>query len=366
MSADYFLPIQVPNGFLLTLVANEAAVLTIGDGGTLAGMAYQSPDSVAITGGVVALTGSLTLGPVSQTGYQDSYAVVLKAWQNGSLLPFTIRQDASSLSGGTQILGFFDYSGTRQMSIDSGGKLSVGSSVEMNATVSSPNAELKFNKYTTSNFGTLSFQTTTPSLGRQYLISHFSDNTLRITHDGPNDDLVINSSGNVGVGTSNPTAKLYVAGTFTVSGDLTLVAGSRMKTTSGGFVFEPADGFTYFDPNTKVAAIASGGFSVATDRGYGFTASNVAWDTVNVRLMWNASGKIEVNNGTTGSYRDLILRNLEATGVTKLGTYTIATLPDASTNVGCYVDVSDAAVGPGLARSNGTAWKIPNTNTTII
>lgn len=54
-----------------------------------------------------------------------------------------------------------------------------------------------------------------------------------------------------------------------------------------------------------------------------------------------------------------------AAGLLVLKTYTMATLPSASANNRAIIEVSDAADGPTVVRSNGTDWKILNTNTTV-
>lgn len=53
------------------------------------------------------------------------------------------------------------------------------------------------------------------------------------------------------------------------------------------------------------------------------------------------------------------------TGPLKLGSYTLATLPSAAAYNGYLIDVSNAAGGPKLCRSNGSAWQILNTTTTV-
>jgi len=67
----------------------------------------------------------------------------------------------------------------------------------------------------------------------------------------------------------------------------------------------------------------------------------------------------------SGTTLQLVGGKTTVSGPISIGSYTILTLPDAATYAGYYIDVSDAAAGAGLARSNGSAWKIPNTNVTI-
>jgi hypothetical protein len=52
-------------------------------------------------------------------------------------------------------------------------------------------------------------------------------------------------------------------------------------------------------------------------------------------------------------------------GPIRIGEYTLATLPSASTFNGCLILVTDATGGPKYCRSNGTVWQIINTTTTV-
>lgn len=52
-------------------------------------------------------------------------------------------------------------------------------------------------------------------------------------------------------------------------------------------------------------------------------------------------------------------------GPVKCGQYTLATLPSAAAFAGHEIDVTDAAGGPKRCRSDGSVWKILNTNTAV-
>lgn len=79
---------------------------------------------------------------------------------------------------------------------------------------------------------------------------------------------------------------------------------------------------------------------------------------------------VEINNGTAGTYRDLLLRTLTASNLIFLGSYTVATLPTASSNTGAFARVTDSnsttngstVAGGGSNNvpvfSNGTNWII--------
>ncbi|MBP9714795.1 MAG: hypothetical protein KBD60_14105, partial [Sterolibacterium sp.] len=94
--------------------------------------------------------------------------------------------------------------------------------------------------------------------------------------------------------------------------------------------------------------------------------------SLDLRLERNAAGVVEINNGTAGTFRDLKLRNLIASGgVVTLASFTVATLPSASTSgAGAMAYVTDsnattyrATVAGGgsdkvTVTSDGTNWII--------
>ncbi|EEZ3329357.1 hypothetical protein D1O90_005563 [Escherichia coli] len=49
----------------------------------------------------------------------------------------------------------------------------------------------------------------------------------------------------------------------------------------------------------------------------------------------------------------------------QFGSYTLATLPSAAAFNGHVIEVSNASGGPKICRSNGSAWQIINTTTTV-
>jgi hypothetical protein len=75
-------------------------------------------------------------------------------------------------------------------------------------------------------------------------------------------------------------------------------------------------------------------------------------DTGATRL---SAGHVEINNGTSGSQRDLSLRNLTASGLMCCGVYTFATVPSASSNTGKFLRISDRS--QKHAYSDGTNWR---------
>lgn len=90
------------------------------------------------------------------------------------------------------------------------------------------------------------------------------------------------------------------------------------------------------------------GGGVATQGGYGFQSSySRSGANIDTQLSRNASGVVEVNNGTPGTFRDIKLRALQSSGVT------FANLPTASSGYEAYIT-------DGLAANCGdttcTTW----------
>ena len=118
----------------------------------------------------------------------------------------------------------------------------------------------------------------------------------------------------------------------------------------------------------KSALSATKGFVVGIDHGYFFNAS-YAWNgSPDTGISRNASGVVEINNGTAGTLRDLSLRNLTASGTIKPGAFTVGTTPTGVT--GAQILITDAltpAIGSTAVTGgtklvqctyNGTAWQV--------
>jgi hypothetical protein len=109
-------------------------------------------------------------------------------------------------------------------------------------------------------------------------------------------------------------------------------------------------------------------FAVFSDYKIGFlsgTNVNATTTSADTAIARNAAGVLEINNGTAGTYRDLILRRSQHNGVT------VSALPAAAAgNAGSIQYVTDAnattigstVVGGGANKvmvwSDGAAWKI--------
>lgn len=120
------------------------------------------------------------------------------------------------------------------------------------------------------------------------------------------------------------------------------------------------------DLTNRIMRLGLIGFHISSDVHIGWSANPAAGGDANaaidVSLIRNAAGVIEVNNGTTGTFRDLYARTLRVATA-----FTVATLPVAGT-AGRIAYVTDSlapaflaiAVGGGAiittVLDNGTNW----------
>lgn len=74
---------------------------------------------------------------------------------------------------------------------------------------------------------------------------------------------------------------------------------------------------------------------------------------------------IERSTGITTIAALTVTGSTAVTGPVRVGQYTLTTLPSASTFSGYEIDVTNATGGSKRCRSDGTAWKILNTTTTV-
>lgn len=152
----------------------------------------------------------------------------------------------------------------------------------------------------------------------------------------------------------------FSALTITGGGNALNVTGNVNAT---GFSSYPY--FTFGFPNGDYARFRNA-FRLEWD-----STLNYGTNTPDVGIYRNAAGRLEINSGVTGTYRDLILRNLTASGGCIIpATFTEATLPTASSNTYGITVVTDASApslgatvaGGGSAKatvqSDGTNWKV--------
>ena len=102
-----------------------------------------------------------------------------------------------------------------------------------------------------------------------------------------------------------------------------------------------------------------------------YASSKISFGSAeSVAIALNATGVIEVNNNTAGTFRDVKLRSLISSGGTiTLSNYTVATLPTAASNTHAIVAVTDGNASPtyrgavtgggstkGVVYCDGSSW----------
>ncbi len=158
------------------------------------------------------------------------------------------------------------------------------------------------------------------------------------------------TTGNIGIGTASPGFKLEVNGAVGV-------ANGAVATPSLTFTGDSDTGFYRISSDSGKILMASNGAGVYEFGPGAFklgSALLVGWssatnpndNSADVAFARNAAGVMEINSGTAGTYRDLILRSLTATGSTTLQNFTAsnATTTHATTT---NLYFSNNLTGPG-------------------
>ena len=108
---------------------------------------------------------------------------------------------------------------------------------------------------------------------------------------------------------------------------------------------------------TNAAEIRSAGVVAASTKLIGFsstTNTQLAPDTAAERV---SAGVWGFNTGTAGSWGDVCARVLEAKTALRTASFTVATVPNASTYARGIIYVSDETGGATIAFSDGTNWR---------
>jgi hypothetical protein len=82
------------------------------------------------------------------------------------------------------------------------------------------------------------------------------------------------------------------------------------------------------------------------------------------------TGLVTIGNGLTvtgtlTANSGIVASQINSAGPSRVGQYTLSSLPSASAYSGYEIDVTDASGGPKRCRSNGTDWQILNTTTKV-
>lgn len=191
--------------------------------------------------------------------------------------------------------------------------------------------------------------------------SHMRANNCVVNNNGAfgtrcDENSTINYSGTTYSGNTSGELNLgpggLVRGSTTLGGEL---YGEdvrlRNSSTRNGIRWAPSsDGVTAFLQYDSAAGDTySGGYVFANN-------SNGAYPSDDgIKVCGRPGNKWAAFNGVIGTF----------TGPLRMGQYTLATLPNASTFNGYEIDVTDATGGSKRCRSNGTVWQILNTTTTV-
>lgn len=79
--------------------------------------------------------------------------------------------------------------------------------------------------------------------------------------------------------------------------------------------------------------------------------------------LW--TGAIDLWQSGINTWKETVVDPVITEVGVKFPAYTLATLPDAAANAGVCIEVTDATSFPTICRSNGTDWKILNTDVTV-
>jgi hypothetical protein len=203
-----------------------------------------------------------------------------------------------------------------------------------------------FNTFSnTNNFtGSVGFSSTTP-FARLSINNTAGENAFAIG-SSTGTSFIVDKNGNVGVGTASPDRIFQVA---SPSAPSNLAFGvDKFGNVTVGSGFQDAASF-YAN---------SGTYRVESTGSFGFSASQ-AYNSSDTALMRNAAGVIEINNGTSGVFADLIARKIglaTTTPFAKLSVNSIAGEPafvvGSSTRTDFIVD-KNGDVGIGTTNLSG-------------
>jgi hypothetical protein len=283
--------------------ANIAGTVTL-SGGTANGVLYLNGSKVATSGSAFTYDGTTLKNAPTSSGVTPSanaYGLFLDSSGNGGL---TIATGASSLGNiyfadtGDQSEGFIQYAhtgrtmafgaaGSTQMTLTSTGlgigtsspaeKLSLYSATSLGIRMDSPDNIIRFMEGATAK-------------GYIRMIGG-ATNRLDILNNG--NGMYVDSSGNVGIGTSSPAYKLDVSGIIRANtgylrstNSYTVLAGADVLSTTGGITSIGANPIVFGTDGTERGRFTGvGKFGIGTNDPYG-TASVFMGTTAPQDLLW--------------------------------------------------------------------------------
>ncbi|MFC1682901.1 hypothetical protein ACFL0G_01670 [Candidatus Zixiibacteriota bacterium] len=260
-----------------------------------------------------------------------------------------------------------EYGSSPSLSLEAGGNVGIGTATPAAHlhVASQGNTELRIGHDDWKN--TLSFYAGATSKG--YLLKDDDAGRLNISADGSSDHVtVLESNGNVGIGTIAPSAKLDVQGTLNVGEDDTGYDVNFYGASTGSRFFWDGDKGALRagkdSDGTHWAPDSTGEYSLAT--GFDTKASGLASTAMGIGTTASGAYSTAMGYITTSSREASIAMGMYATASgnysTAIGHYTNAS-GSYSTSIGQLVnaDASHAIVlGKGIDLGNSLVNNIPN------
>jgi hypothetical protein len=335
----------------------------------LVGIGTASPTAkltVNDANGIPVRIGDISAAPVSQTAVYVGVSTSALSGGNGDLVLIPRTSDARSVL-------FYTGNGTaaERMRIDSAGLVGIGTATpNTKLAVEGSACEISIND-TAGTIAGLRFRTSGSTKG---VIQADSTSNLRFS-SGTTEAMRINSSGNVGIGTSSPAYKLDVSGTFRTTGiaylgdaTTTLIASIGNSASSGVKIiqFQRASGT---GDNVNIQGISTG--VGAADLGIQAQGGNVGIGTsspaaklhlsdanavfIQFTDVGNGASRVGQNGsgmtfGVDGGIGTTERMRITSAGLVGIGTSSPATKLDVNGAI-----TSSGSINPYLALNNGTA-----------